>query len=358
MSIVEPDRHSTRKFLSVVCPCGRALRAAVEKAGQEISCWECHQRVYVPFPRSPERAYRIITDGLSDLFDLRWFAALFLGAALLTGLFCLPGIGIPATVLVLTLGAVGYGELIRQSGIDVWDFDDWKRPGNLALRIGVAALFGLGMASPLLLSPGGIGHPPRFNTLGLLLGLVASMVLPLAMFLIYARDGTGPLGWKRGRKLLLRHPVATLLALMLIPIGMVAAELTLIAVTSWQGMFPFLNLDMYPGSEYFARQFKIPKYGNYAKPELPDSRFFHLYLRRLHQGFTMIGTLPSSLTRKTDVVASPWTLDLDDQTYLRYRALYTQLSTMVILFFLALQSFWLGAISTLDSQRSSDTSST
>lgn len=352
MSIVEPDRHSIRKFLTVACPCGRSLRAPVELAGQEISCWECHQKVYVPFPHSPERAFRIITETLRDLFDLRWLLALFLVAALLTGLFCLPGIGIPASALVLILGAVGYGELIRQSGIDVWDFDDWKRPGNLALRIGVAALFGLALASPLLFNPAGMGRPPRFTTTGLLLGLAASMVLPLAMFLIYARDGTGLLGWGRGRKLLLRYPVATLLALLLIPIGLMAAELALIIVTSWQGMFPFLVLDLFPDSEYFARQYGIPKYGNYTKPELPGLPFYRLYFRRVHHGYMLIGALPATLSKKTLVLGSPWTLELTDPGYLKFRAMYNQLSTMVILFSLALQSFWLGAISTLDTRRS------
>ena len=57
MSIVEPDRSLTRKFLTVRCPCGRELRAPVAMGGQAINCWECHQMVPVPVPRSPERAY-------------------------------------------------------------------------------------------------------------------------------------------------------------------------------------------------------------------------------------------------------------------------------------------------------------
>src|SRR5205823_5105650 len=121
---------------------------------------------------------------------------------------------------------------------------------------------------------------------------------------------------------------------------------------SWQGMFPFLTLDFYPGSDYFAEQYKIPKYGNYTKSELPDARFFHLYLRRLHQGYTMVASLPASLSKQTNILASAWTLDLDDWDYLRYRAMYTLVSNMVLIFFLALQSLWLGAISTLASRRS------
>jgi hypothetical protein len=352
MSIVEPDKSGTRKFLSVDCPCGRALRASVDMAGREISCWECHRMVHVPVPRSAERAYRVIHDGLQDVFEARWPFVLFLGAAALTGVLCVPGIGVPLATLILFLGALGYGELIRQCGIDFWDFDDWKEPSQLLRRVGVAALFGLGVAAPMLLSRGGFGESPRFTTLGLLVGLAGTMILPVLMFLIYARDEKGPLGWRRGRDVLIRYPVATFLALLLVPLGVVASELVLIAITSWQGMFPFLVLDLFPGSDYFAEQYKIPRYGNYTKPELPDVRFFHLYLRRLHHGYTLTAALPASLSKKTFIVASPWTLDYSDSGYLTARAIYSQMSTMIIFVFMALQARWLGAISTLDSRQS------
>ena len=113
-------------------------------------------------------------------------------------------------------------------------------------------------------------------------------------------------------------------------------------------MFPFLVLDLFPGSEYFAEQYKIPKYGNYTKSELPDSRFIHLYFRRLHQGYHADGGAPRLALTKTFVLASPWTLELTDVDYLLIRAIYSQVSTMVLFVFLALQSRWLGAISTLD----------
>ena len=85
MSIVEPDRHSTRKFLTVRCTCGRDLRARVAMAGQEISCWECHRMVHVPVPHSAERAYWTIREGLQDVFEPRWLCVLFLFAAALVG---------------------------------------------------------------------------------------------------------------------------------------------------------------------------------------------------------------------------------------------------------------------------------
>src|SRR6478672_4842877 len=109
MSIVEPDRSSTRKFLTVVCPCGRSLRAPVDMAGQEISCWECHRMVRVPVPRSPERAYRLIVDGLKEVFEGRWLIPLFLIAAALAGVLCIPYYGVPVGAAVLVLGALGYG---------------------------------------------------------------------------------------------------------------------------------------------------------------------------------------------------------------------------------------------------------
>src|SRR5947207_462234 len=104
MSIVEPDRSSTRKFLTVACPCGRTLRAPVDMAGQEISCWECHRMVRVPVPRSPERAYRMIIEGLQELTEARWLIPLLLFAATLTCVLCIPHNGILVAAALLVVG--------------------------------------------------------------------------------------------------------------------------------------------------------------------------------------------------------------------------------------------------------------
>src|SRR4051794_2115255 len=263
MSIVEPDKPSTRKFLTVDCPCGRALRATPDMAGQEISCWECHRMVRVPVPKSPERAFRVIQEGLQEVFEARWLFILFVGAAAMTGVLCVPRIGVPLSTLVLFVGALGYGELIRQCGIDYWDFDDWKDPRQVVKRVVGAGSLALGVAAPMLLSRGGFGESPRFTTIGLILGILGLMTLPLLMFLIYARDNRGSIGWRRGVSVLARYPVATVLALSLVPLGVVVSETVLAIASGYQGMLPFMVLDLFPGSEYYAEQYKIPKYGNY-----------------------------------------------------------------------------------------------
>jgi hypothetical protein len=353
MSIVDPERTS-RRFLTVVCPCGRNLRAPLDQAGQEISCWECHRSVRVPMPKcSPERAYQVITDGLPEVYEPRWLVALFVYTAVLTGVLIVPGNpGAILATVVLGLGTLGYGELIRQCGVDYWDFDDWKRPVVFLGRIAMAALFGLFMASPMLLAPGGFGHPPRFSTLGVILALVGALVTPVLMFLVYARDDDGPLGWRRGTRVLMRYPLATCCALMLIPVGVLAAELFFVGAASWIGMFRYLLLELYGDSEYFAGLYGIEKYYNYTRPLIPDARFYHLYLRRLHQGYSFTATLPGSLSARTFVMGSLWTLELTDYDYLRIRALYSQATTLVFFFFMALQARWLGAISVLESKRS------
>jgi hypothetical protein len=352
MSIVEPDRHSSRKFLTVHCPCGRDLRAPIAMAGQEISCWECHRMVHVPVPHSAERAYWTIRDGLEDVFELRWLCALFLGAAALVGVLCIPAIGVPLSTIVLFLGAVAYGEVIRQCGTEYWEFDDWKRPGWLAARLGVALALALCLAAPMLLAPGGFSHVPRFNTLGVFVAFAAMIALPLAMFLTYARDEHGPLGLYRGGSVLVRYPLGTILALLLVPVGVVATELVVALLTAWFGTFRFLVLELFPGSEHYAEHFGIAKYGNYTRPYWPDARFLYLYLRRLHQGYSLTTGLPASLSTKTFIIGSIWTLELTDGDYLRIRAIYSQLAVMTLSVIMAVQARWLGAISTLDSKRS------
>jgi hypothetical protein len=242
--------------------------------------------------------------------------------------------------------------VISQCGTEYWDFDDWKRPGWLLARVGVALLCALGVAAPMLLSPGGFGHVPRFTTFGVLVALMASLVLPLAMFFTYARDEQEPLGWRRAGSVLVRYPLATMLALLLLPLGAVITELVVVVLTTWFGSFRFLLLELFPGAEHFAERYGIAKYGNYTRPYWPEARFFHLYLRRLHQGFSLSTALPASLSSRTFVIASIWTLELTDGDYLRIRAIYSQVVTMSLAIVLALQARWLGAMSTLDSKRS------
>jgi hypothetical protein len=308
--------------------------------------------VHVPVPHSAERAYWTIREGLQDVFELRWLSVLFLAAAALVGVLCIPGIGVPLSTIVLFLGALAYGELIRQCGTEYWDFDDWRRPVRLLARVGVALLFALCVAAPMLLSPGGFGHVPRFSTFGVLLALLAALVLPLAMFLTYARDEQGPLSWHRAAGVLVRYPTATILALLLVPLGVIAIEAAVVLVTTWFGTFRFLLLELFPGSEYFAEHYGIAKYGNYTRPYWPDARFLHLYLRRLHQGFALTTALPASLSASTFIIGSVWTLELTDGDYLRMRAIYSQLVAFLLFILLAVQARWLGAMSTLDSKRS------
>ena len=294
--------------------------------------------VPVPVPRSPERAYRAICEGLPEVFDIRWLLALCLGSAVLTGVLCVPRVGVSLSVVILLLGALGYGELIRQCGIDYWDFDDWKRPGPLLRAVAVALLFALGVTAPLLLTPRGWEHAPRFNTSGLLLALLGAGVLPLAMFLTYARNDRGSLGLSRGGSLLARYPLATFLALMVVPFGVVVAEVMTTLFTVWQGEFRFLLLELFPDSVYYAGQCKIEP-SNYTRPYLPDPRFYHLYFRRLHQGYAFISALPASLSCETSIMSrpSPWTFELSDGEYLQMRVKHTFVVTLILLLFLALQ---------------------
>ena len=217
--------------------------------------------------------------------------------------------------------------------------------------MGVALLFALGVAAPLLLCPRDSQHAPRFTTFGLLLALLGTAILPLLMFLTYARTDRGPLGVRRGGSLLLRYPLATFLALLIVPLGVVFAEGFVTLFMVWQADFRFLLLELFPGSEYYAPQHKIEVFGNYTRPYLPDPRFYHLYFRRLHQGYAFVSALPASLSCKTSILTSPWTLELTDAEYLQMRVKNSLVVTLILLLFLALQARWLGAISTMESKQ-------
>jgi len=246
----------------------------------------------------------------------------------------------PLSTLVLILGAPRYGELIRQCGIDVWDFDDWKQPAQLFPRVGIAVLVGLWRGVTDAAEPRRTRAAPEVQYARGDRGLRRHDGAAPGLFVIYARDEQGPLGWQRARSVLLRYPVATVLAVMLVPIGVVVAELVVILITSWQGMFPFLILDMFPGVGVFRRTIQDPQICNYTRAVLPDSRFF-TSTESPASGFQLTVRAPASLSLRPSS-GKPLDARIDRHGLSAIRAMYSQVSTMVLFLFMALQARWLG----------------
>ena len=185
-------------------------------------------------------------------------------------------------------------------------------PGARGRRIPVRP----GRGRPAPAQSRGLGHAPRFTTFGVLLALLGSWVLPLAMFLTYARNDRGPLGWRRGGSLLLRYPLATFLALVIVPLGVVVAEGGHDPVHGLVGRLPVPRPRALSGLRVLCRTVQDRVFRK-LHPALPPGR--RDSTTSISGGSIRVTTssarIPASLSTKTSIMQSPWTLELSDGEY-------------------------------------------
>src|SRR4051812_5689691 len=99
MSVMTQDRPTAYRYVPVKCPCGRDLRARLEQAGSEITCWSCHASVPVPVPVAPGGwVARLLRMTARQILEARTFTLLATGAVLVT-------LGLAVTSLGVPLGA-------------------------------------------------------------------------------------------------------------------------------------------------------------------------------------------------------------------------------------------------------------
>lgn len=354
MGTIHSELSGSRKYLIVVCPCGRSLRASFEQVGSTITCWECQQPVSVPLPRATiEDLFRALRRGWSDTYRAVSFGYVFLASAIVSAALCVERVGVILGTAALILIALGYGELIRRGGtLDGNAEEPGARRARLLIARGLAAvLLGLGLGGLFLLSPNGMGHAARLGRLAWPAVVAGLVLLPLAMLTAFARDASGPLGVRRVAGGLARHPLATLTALMAVPAAAVFAESILFALSYHYNILCFFLAALFPDTADAFRLFGIPYYQDCSFGFPADERFLRLYVYRLSKGYTLLGAIPPSLMLRPDLIASPWTARMTDSEYLLARLALTIIGASILFTALGLQARWLALIATLDSSR-------
>src|SRR5262249_54341213 len=110
----------------------------------------------------------------------------------------------------------------------------WVFPARCALAVGAS----FAVIAPILVRNGGHALPqagvaPAFVLIVALALVVACvLVVPIALTSVYACDIRGPLPPRVVLRALARHPMATLLALFLVPLALILTE-GLVALVSW-----------------------------------------------------------------------------------------------------------------------------
>lgn len=366
MSSVKPDRSYSRLYTIIKCPCGSDLRVKRALAGTEVRCWACHQMVMVPIPPTSGLVARAVGLGLVEVSRKEVIAATGVAAAVVTALLYASEAGAPyAAAAAMIAAAVGYGELIRLSDLNSLppaeeDDEDEEAPDDargrpsryawFVFRGLAAVVVGLSVSAPWLITPRDFEHLPRLTKPAQILLLAGSVGLPLLMLLAYAQDSTGPLGLRRAVRAIVRHPLVLLASLVLLPLGMVLAETMTVAFTSFIGWFPFVLLEIFPGSERLCNRLGIPWTVDHYIGGWPGPRYYRLYEIRLAQGYTMLGALPHSLGLQRFQLGFPWGAPVLTHAYLFLRSWLTLGMLWIIFWLLALQARWLGVLATFDSR--------
>jgi hypothetical protein len=83
-------------------------------------------------------------------------------------------------------------------------------------------------------------------------------------------------------------------------------------------------------------------------PPIPDRRVLLVYGNELGQGYSMVGTVPSSLSFGKTKGSVPWLVTLSSLEYLLMRMLITWVIALTVTFALSLQACLLGMLATRD----------
>jgi hypothetical protein len=183
------------------------------------------------------------------------------------------------------------------------------------------------------------------------------LAMPVALLAAHARDRRGPLPPHLALSALVRHPLASLAALLVVPLGLLATEGLAALLALGQGELPLMIADLFP-----LPRFAHDLQGDHLHFDYDGTRVSKLfgdlrtlvpiYPLALRHGFTLIGTIPPSLSLGLfRVRVNPWMYDVNPVLYLVSRLLLSLLIFLAAGIVLTLQARWLGLIAAIDPRR-------
>jgi hypothetical protein len=380
MSLMIGKRVTPQPQIRLKCACGRDLRARLEQAGSEITCWSCHAQVPVPVPVAPGAwVARLLTVTARQILASRTFTLLAIGAAMVTLALSITGLGLRlspralawmpypgvfAAAVALALVMVGYGELVRRGSQGDWtsapSVGPWLRGwrGVLCLGVGVALVMPLIMATQNQTTP-------KLTPSGLVIALAATFVLPLVMLWTYVPNGSVLDRVRLVGSIVRRHPGALLASLLIVPVSLPAIEGLVWVLARVTSTFSFMLFDLFPPREEIRTVFRLPYYTIGPSRikwlefrEASDALIMGTYGSSLRQGYALLGAIPASLAMHTSNGYFLESVGLHDWSYLAYRMFFTLVIVTGMLSALAVQARWLGLLTTVDSRRSASSGST
>ena len=353
------NRDWSPAFVSVTCKCGRALRAKVEQVGTEVRCWDCHQMVPVPIPRQGQEVARELSEGALVMIKGPGTNSLVAAAALVTAVLSIPVIGVWCSVLVLTLGASAYGEIVRRVGRGHRDGPEagWSNslvPNSIPKAL-LCSSMAAGTVAPLWILNAGLHQSPHWDAIGLTIATLAWTIVPLLMVIHYVQTGEGsPLGARRCLKFLNRHRFATILALAVVPLTLAATEAVIAFILYISGNLPFYALDYMPIPSSPVKPIVaagVVFYQHMDYRDFPDSKYIAGYFDGLRNGYWFVGSIPASLSLSSRAGLDAVAIGMYEIVYTLARVFITLCVVTGLITAFAIQARWLGAILGLEDRR-------
>ena len=337
-------------FVTFECPCGKTLRAGLDRVGTPVRCWACHAENVVPSPAAGGRLGRELLDAVRGAFRFENVLRALAGGLIVSCLLMVPVAGTVLGLAAMAIAASAYPGALRGSRVDAPTsprFPGLERPRDLAWGAAIV----LGIAGPslvrhLVMDRCGFSTPGA----GAIVAAVASvgwLTMPIGPLLDAARDRPGPDPGRRVRAAIRRHPVAPLIALLALPAGLAALEMAAVGISIHQEWFPFLILDLFP----------LPGIDRIdptktsvvdVDPSGPTAGYLRIYARGLRLGYSLIGAIPASLWRGRAMRAVPWFIFRSPWEYPEVRVLGSTLILAGTGLILEAQARWLGRIVRVD----------
>jgi hypothetical protein len=332
----------------------------------------------VPYPDPRGRLAQAFARAALDAVRPPTVVIVMLGSALVTATLVVPRFGPLLALGLLAPAAWGYAGQFRfgtagvaavRAGLvlapEVVGVAQVPTRRERVVRAGLGVIAAAALVAPLVVRNQGYVLPPaasRSHVLGGAgLALVGWLLIPLLLLAVFAHDQNGSLPPRLTLAALARHPVTTLAALLAVPLGLLMIEAVLALIAWQQGQLPLMILDGFPPPTYErvedGRQARFNYDGQVfvLMSTARDDALIPLYPRGLRRGFTLLGTIPLSLSvGLSEVREEARKFNVLPGHYLATRIALTFLILTGTGLLATVQARWLGLIAALDSHRPVD----
>ncbi len=351
-------------FIEVPCPCGRMIRATTDQAGSIVRCWNCKADVLVPSQSTAKKIVSAFASAVRRTLQTHDLNLVFGAAFVLTIVLMIPFLGNFLGFGLLVIGARLYQSMIRENvpparagGPD--EVGDSLPPDAIAWLVST-------LAASALLAPFwardwtlSLIIPARWPLIAL--GYLGWLVVPIGLFLFNAVDRLGSVPPREALRALRKHPLATLAAVLILPVAFLLIEAATATLARAEGYLCRMVEENARPPIFESMGDRLGKIYTFDDLErgvpfgLEEALDRSLYRSALSRGYTLAGTIPRRLATEIQAGPSPASLADLDVSYLTLRALMTLMILTLGCLALSIQARWFGLIALLETRASEPT---